>query len=369
MQPHDPELLPPNSHPDESSPPAELPDDTSRTEAGRCSVEFEPGTGRTLKLGAGIAGGILVFCFCVVMVLRLVEAHTLRKGADAAYSAPPPVDVITAQPASVGQDLVLPGQTAAWYETTIYARVNGYVAKWLVDIGDHVKKGQVLATHRDPRTRCRAQRRARATEGLRSSGRARARRRLNSARPPTSAGATRPRAWSRSRNASRRRPTTKAPTRACLRPMPRSRSTNPRSISTPRSRSSSRWWRRSTAPSPSARSTSAIWSRPAADRPRRRSTGWRKRTLCASSSTCRRTRPIELMNAGVPARDPRHRAGRRRLQGHDRPLGGIASTRRRAPCASKSTCPTPITPCCPAPTSTWHSNCNRAAWSKSRRRR
>jgi RND family efflux transporter MFP subunit len=50
----------------------------------------------------------------------------------------------------MGQDLVLPGETAAWFETTIYARVNGYVAKWLVDIGDHVKKGQLLATIETP---------------------------------------------------------------------------------------------------------------------------------------------------------------------------------------------------------------------------
>ena len=48
------------------------------------------------------------------------------------------------------KDLILPGQTAAWFETTIYARVNGYVAKWLVDIGDHVKKGQVLAIIETP---------------------------------------------------------------------------------------------------------------------------------------------------------------------------------------------------------------------------
>jgi RND family efflux transporter MFP subunit len=135
MQPHDPEPMP---------------DDTSRTEGGSVSTAFQPGTGRTLKIGAGIAGGILVFCFCVVMLIRLVEAHALRKGADAAYSTAPPVDVITAQPASVGQDLVLPGQTAAWYETTIYARVSGYVAKWMVDIGDHVKTGQVLALIETP---------------------------------------------------------------------------------------------------------------------------------------------------------------------------------------------------------------------------
>lgn len=141
MQPHD--LEPRHS-------PAEFPDDTSRTEHGPVSTEFKPGTGRILKIGAGIAAGVLVFCFCAVMLIRLVEAHSLRKSAQSAYSAAPPVDVITARPASVGQDLVLPGQTAAWFETTIYARVNGYVAKWLVDIGDHVKKGQVLAAIETP---------------------------------------------------------------------------------------------------------------------------------------------------------------------------------------------------------------------------
>jgi len=42
--------------------------------------------------------------------------------------------------------LTLPGETRGWYSSTIYARVNGYLAKWFVDIGDRVKKDQVLAT-------------------------------------------------------------------------------------------------------------------------------------------------------------------------------------------------------------------------------
>ena len=128
----------------------EMPDDTSRTEGGEVSTQFSVGTGRTLKIGAGIGAAILAACFLAVMLLRLIEAHSLKKGADAAHAAAPPVDVITARAASLGQDLVLPGQTAAWFETTIYARVSGYVAKWLVDIGDHVKKGQVLATIETP---------------------------------------------------------------------------------------------------------------------------------------------------------------------------------------------------------------------------
>ena len=58
----------------------------------------------------------------------------------------PSVVVIPAEAAPATLSLALPGETAAWYESTIYARVSGYVGKWFVDIGDSVKKGQVLAT-------------------------------------------------------------------------------------------------------------------------------------------------------------------------------------------------------------------------------
>jgi RND family efflux transporter MFP subunit len=62
----------------------------------------------------------------------------------------PRVDVVTIGPRSSTQALVLPGQTAAWYTGAIYARVNGYIEDWFNDIGDHVKKGQVLATIETP---------------------------------------------------------------------------------------------------------------------------------------------------------------------------------------------------------------------------
>ncbi len=43
------------------------------------------------------------------------------------------------------QRLVLPGTVQAWYETPIYARVNGYLKDWYFDYGAHVRKGDVLA--------------------------------------------------------------------------------------------------------------------------------------------------------------------------------------------------------------------------------
>ncbi|HEX3849007.1 MAG TPA: efflux RND transporter periplasmic adaptor subunit [Steroidobacteraceae bacterium] len=130
--------------------PSEVPDDTSLTESGGVSTEFEPETGRRVKKGAIIAAAVLGAAFIVVLALRFFEQRAVAAAGESAYSAAPGVDVVTAKAPGAGQDLVLPAQTAAWYETTIYARVNGYVAKWLVDIGDHVKKGQSLAVIETP---------------------------------------------------------------------------------------------------------------------------------------------------------------------------------------------------------------------------
>jgi RND family efflux transporter MFP subunit len=41
--------------------------------------------------------------------------------------------------------LILPGNIQANRSASIYARVDGYLKKWYVDIGDHVHEGQVLA--------------------------------------------------------------------------------------------------------------------------------------------------------------------------------------------------------------------------------
>jgi RND family efflux transporter MFP subunit len=135
---------------DEDPKRSEYPDEISRHEGGDVSTEFAPGTGRRTTRSVGIAALVLIGCFVLVMVVRHRHTTATAQAGETAYSRPPPVDVMIARPATLGQDLVLPGETAAWYESTIYARVNGYVAKWLVDIGDHVKKGEVLAMIETP---------------------------------------------------------------------------------------------------------------------------------------------------------------------------------------------------------------------------
>jgi RND family efflux transporter MFP subunit len=55
------------------------------------------------------------------------------------------VQVVQAAPVGDNEPLTLPGNLQAWIDTPVYARTNGYVKRWLVDIGTSVKAGQLLA--------------------------------------------------------------------------------------------------------------------------------------------------------------------------------------------------------------------------------
>jgi RND family efflux transporter MFP subunit len=106
--------------------------------------------GRGLKVLAVCLAVALLVAFLFVRHLKSDAAITLADQTQSESKAPPMVDVVTAQPAPATWPLILPGETSAWYDSKIYARVNGYVAKWLVDIGDHVAKGQTLAVIETP---------------------------------------------------------------------------------------------------------------------------------------------------------------------------------------------------------------------------
>jgi RND family efflux transporter MFP subunit len=109
-------------------------------------TSFKPGTGRRLKLVAAMIAMILAIGFFVVQHIKAREHALLETATAARADAPPPVEVVTLSLAPPTQVLRLPGEVRGWYSSTIYARVSGYVAKWFVDIGDRVKKDEVLAT-------------------------------------------------------------------------------------------------------------------------------------------------------------------------------------------------------------------------------
>ena len=62
-----------------------------------------------------------------------------------AQAAIPAVKVIALSPAHPTSTLSLPGDVEAYYVAPVYARVTGYLHRWYVDIGAHVKKGQIIA--------------------------------------------------------------------------------------------------------------------------------------------------------------------------------------------------------------------------------
>jgi RND family efflux transporter MFP subunit len=79
----------------------------------------------------------------VGVAARLINRAELRDRAEDA--ATPMVSVVAVKPAPPTQELVLPGTVEAWSDAPIYARTNGYLKRWLVDIGAPVKAGDVLA--------------------------------------------------------------------------------------------------------------------------------------------------------------------------------------------------------------------------------
>jgi RND family efflux transporter MFP subunit len=60
-------------------------------------------------------------------------------------AAPTEIAIVRPQRSAIHREVSQPGSIEAFEETPLFAKVAGYVEKWNVDRGDHVKKGQVLA--------------------------------------------------------------------------------------------------------------------------------------------------------------------------------------------------------------------------------
>jgi RND family efflux transporter MFP subunit len=73
------------------------------------------------------------------------QARASLESAQAELVGGPRVEVVTPKLGSSDRALTLPGSVQPLQETVVYARANGYVRKWHVDIGDRVQDGQLIA--------------------------------------------------------------------------------------------------------------------------------------------------------------------------------------------------------------------------------
>lgn len=95
---------------------------------------------RLIFIGLGV---VLVGLAAFGIIRRVHARHELTEDTD--RNAIATVATMTPKAAPKDQALTLPGTVASWQDAQIYARTTGYVAKWYVDIGAKVKKGQRLA--------------------------------------------------------------------------------------------------------------------------------------------------------------------------------------------------------------------------------
>jgi membrane fusion protein (multidrug efflux system) len=99
---------------------------------------------RAIVIGASGAA-VVALAFVIGYLPRHRARVALEEGAHGAEAALPRVDVIAPKIGSSDRALNLPGSVQALQETLIYSRADGFVRRWLVDIGDVVKDGQLLA--------------------------------------------------------------------------------------------------------------------------------------------------------------------------------------------------------------------------------
>jgi RND family efflux transporter MFP subunit len=117
--------------------------------------DAQTGKGRGAQARPGPPWIVAIAVFAIVAaiviagILPRVKARTaLRK--ETAEMAVPTVSVVQPRRSEPTQELVLPANVQAFADSPIYARTNGYLRRWYVDIGSHVKKGQLLAEIETP---------------------------------------------------------------------------------------------------------------------------------------------------------------------------------------------------------------------------
>ncbi len=106
---------------------------------------------RLVAMGAvGVA--ILAAAFVIAWLPKRAAEEELRKGKTEEQASVTRVQVVAPKVVASDKALRLSASVMPLEQTTVYARVPGYVRKWHVDLGDKVTEGQLMAEIDTPET-------------------------------------------------------------------------------------------------------------------------------------------------------------------------------------------------------------------------
>ena len=103
---------------------------------------------RRLRVAAIVGCVAAILIVAAGIATRAADNRQLRTWTDA--QAVPSAQVSTPQRAANGATLQLPGRLEAFSRAPQFARVSGYLKSWRVDIGAHVKAGELMAEIETP---------------------------------------------------------------------------------------------------------------------------------------------------------------------------------------------------------------------------
>jgi RND family efflux transporter MFP subunit len=123
-------------------------DDLARSLIESREPLHRPGAGKTMARVAAVAASF----FAAALLLGILHQRGVRAelASDARDQARITVSVTHPQSSSSQLNVTFPANIQAYIETPIYARTNGYIKRWFVDIGAQVQRGQLLAEIETP---------------------------------------------------------------------------------------------------------------------------------------------------------------------------------------------------------------------------
>lgn len=112
------------------------------------TVPVQAGISKGPWIALAVVGVLLIIGIIWGITARSADEHRLAQSTHATSE----LTVNVTHPIVTGEasEIALPGNTQAFDDTPIYARTNGYLKKFFVDIGQHVTQGELMAIIETP---------------------------------------------------------------------------------------------------------------------------------------------------------------------------------------------------------------------------